>query len=225
MSQRFNRSEQPGAVSATDGGARATAVDREESGAGPVYAAAGTSPSAEEAHRREHERYGGFSWGSDFFGWLTAAGLTAILTGLASAAGVALALNEVGQRVSGSEARTIGLAGAIVLLAVLALAYFCGGYVAGRMARFDGARQGVGVWLVGIIIALGLAALAAVAGSEFNVLSGLNVPQLPLNPGSYSTEGLIAVIAALVVSLLAAIAGGKLGERFHRKVDAVGLGR
>ena len=221
MSQRFDRAEQSGAVSAgAREGGQSTAVRERR----PVAPSAEAGTSVREARQREHDRFGGFSWGSDFFGWLTAAGLTAILTGLASAAGVAVALNEVGQRVTGGEARTIGLIGAIVLLAVLAIAYYCGGYVAGRMARFDGARQGIGVWLVGIIIALVLAGLAAVAGSQFNVLQSLNMPQLPLSPASYSTEGLIAGIAALLVSLLAAIAGGKAGERFHRKVDAVGLG-
>jgi len=220
MTQRFERPDQPGAVStASRPGLEPTEVGERHDGV-----ATGT-PSAHEVREREREHFGGFSWGSDFFGWLTAAGLTAILTGLASAAGVALALNEVGQQVSGSEAQTIGLAGAIVLLAILAIAYFCGGYVAGRMARFDGARQGVGVWLVGILVALALAALAAVAGSEFNVLQSINVPQLPLNPGDYSSQGLIALVAALLVSLIAAVLGGKLGERFHRKGDAVGLGR
>jgi hypothetical protein len=64
-----------------------------------------------------------------------------------------LALNKVGDKSIGSNAETIGTAGGIGLLVILALAYFCGGYVAGRMARFDGARQGIGVWLWGLIAA------------------------------------------------------------------------
>ena len=43
---------------------------------------------------------------------------------------------------SGGDAETIGLVGGALLLAALMIAYFAGGYVAGRMSRFDGARQG-----------------------------------------------------------------------------------
>ena len=181
--------------------------------------------SHEGVRERQRDRFGGFSWGSDFFGWLTAAGLTAILAGILSAAGTALALNEVGGTVSGSEAETIGLAGGIALLVVLAIAYFCGGYVAGRMARFDGARQGVGVWLVGIIIAVVVAVVAAIGGSEYNVLSNLNLPSIPVGEGTLTTGGIIALAAFLLATLGAAIVGGKVGEGFHKKVDRVGLGR
>src|SRR6478609_3845660 len=83
---------------------------------------------------RQRDRFGGFSWGSDFFGWLAAAGLAAILAGIVAAAGAALGLTK-------GSTDQIGLGGAIALLAVLFVAYVAGGYVAGRMARFDGTRQ------------------------------------------------------------------------------------
>jgi hypothetical protein len=37
--------------------------------------------------------------------------------------------------------------------------------------------------------------------------------------------GLIALAAILVGTALAALAGGKTGERYHRKVDRAGYGR
>jgi hypothetical protein len=172
-----------------------------------------------EGHDRQHERFGGISWGSTFFGWLSAAGLTALLAGLLGATGAALALNKVGDKATGSNAETIGIAGGIGLLVILALAYFGGGYVAGRMARFDGARQGLGVWLWGLIAAVAVALLAVIGGSKYNLLDALNLPRIPVDSGSLTTAGLIALIASLVVTLLAGIAGGKTGERFHRKVD------
>jgi hypothetical protein len=172
-----------------------------------------------EGHDRQHERFGGISWGSTFFGWLSAAGLTALLAGLLGATGAALALNKVGDEATGSNAETIGIAGGIGLLVILALAYFCGGYVAGRMARFDGARQGLGVWLWGLIAAVAVALLALIGGSKYNLLDALNLPRIPVDSGSLTTAGLIALIASLVVTLLAGIAGGKAGERFHRRVD------
>jgi prepilin-type processing-associated H-X9-DG protein len=172
-----------------------------------------------DGHDRQHEKFGGISWGSTFFGWLSAAGLTALLAGLLGATGAGLALNNVGDKAIGSKAETIGIAGGIGLLVILALAYFCGGYVAGRMARFDGARQGLGVWLWGLIAAVAVALLAVIGGSKYNLLDALNLPRIPVDSGSLTTAGLIALIASLVVTLLAGIAGGKTGERFHRKVD------
>jgi hypothetical protein len=175
-----------------------------------------------DSHDRQHEKFGGISWGSTFFGWLSAAGLTALLAGLLGATGAGLALNKVGDDATGSKAETIGIAGGIGLLVILALAYYCGGYVAGRMARFDGARQGLGVWLWGLIAAVAVAVLAVIGGSKYNLLDALNLPRIPVDSGSLTTAGLIALIASLVVTFLAATIGGKAGERFHRKVDRVG---
>lgn len=176
-------------------------------------------------HERQHAEFGGISWLSTLFGWLAAAGMTAILAGILAAAGAALAVNEVQGEVTGSEAETIGLASGIALLVVLAIAYFLGGYAAGRMARFDGARQGVGVWLWGIIAALVIAALALIGGSEYNVLDALNLPRIPIDSGTLTTGGAIALAASLLVTLGAAVLGGKAGEKFHRKVDRVGMTR
>lgn len=182
-----------------------------------------TPPTAATVHERRREEFGGISWLSALVGWLAAAGLTAILAGILGAAGAALALNEVGNDVSNGEAETIGLAGGIGLLVVLAIAYFFGGYAAGRMARFDGARQGLGVWLWGILAAIVVAVLAVVGGSEYNVLDALNLPRLPVDSGTLTTGGAIALAASIAVTLGAAILGGKAGERFHRRVDRFGL--
>jgi len=200
--------------SATDGATSVGELERDGRLGEPVRGTA-------SRRDRQKDEFGGFSWLSTLAGWLSAAGLTAILSGILSGAGAALALNEVGSKVSGSEAQTIGLAGGIALLVVLAIGYFFGGYVAGRMARFDGARQGIGVWLWGILIALAVAALAAVGGSKYNVLDALNLPRLPVDSGKLTTGGLVALVASLAVTLLAAILGGKTGERFHKKVDRI----
>lgn len=173
---------------------------------------------------RQREQFGGFNWGSDFFGWLVAVGLAAILTGILSAAGAAIGLNEVSEAEAAENAGTIGIVGGILLLLVLITAYYCGGYVAGRMSRFDGARNGLGVWLIGLVVTLVLAAAAALLGGEYNVLQRLNLPTLPVDGQSLSTGGLIATAAVILGTLLAAIAGGKAGERFHRKVDREGFG-
>src|SRR3954452_9550791 len=117
---------------------------------------------------RQRDRFGGIRWGSAFFGLLSAIGLAAILLGIAAAAGVALGLSEINDVRTGN-ADTIGLGGAILLLAILALSWYCGGYVAGRMALFDGLRQGIGVWVWTLVIAGALAIAAVIGGTEYNV--------------------------------------------------------
>ena len=172
---------------------------------------------------RQREEYGGINWGAAFFGWLVAVGLGAILVGLVAAAGAAVGLTTVSESEAQSSSSEIGIGGGIALLIVLALAYYSGGYVAGRMSRFDGARQGVGAWLIGLIVTIVLAVAGAVLGSEYNVLEQLDLPALPVGDSELATGGAIALILALVVTLLAAIGGGKAGERYHRKIDRTGF--
>jgi hypothetical protein len=180
--------------------------------------------------QREKEQYGGIKWGSAFFGWLTATGtgviLTALLAGAGTAVGVATdtsAGEAAGQATQ--QPGTVGLIGGIALLAVLLIAYYCGGYVAGRMARFNGVKQGVAVWLWAVLVAVVVAVIGALLGSEFDVLSRLNgFPRLPVNEGTLTTGGLIAIIAAVATTLIGAILGGLAGMRFHRGVDKAGLG-
>jgi hypothetical protein len=105
---------------------------------------------------------------------------------------------------------------------LLFLAYLAGGYVAGRMARFDGAKQGMAVWIIGLVVVVLLAVAGLVFGSQYNVLSRLNLPRIPIDEGTATTAGIIALAAVLLVTLLGAILGGLLGVRYHRKVDKVG---
>ncbi len=180
---------------------------------------------------REKAEHGGIKLGSAFFGWLTAVGMAVLLTSIAAAAGAAFGLatdagiDGVTDAAQG-QADTVGIVGAVVLGVIVFASYYCGGYVAGRMARFDGAKQGVAVWLWAIVVAVVVGVLAAVAGSEFNVLSQLNgFPRLPVGEGTLTTAGIVTLVAVLVISLAGAVLGGLAGMRFHRRVDKTGLGR
>ena len=179
--------------------------------------------SAGEVRARQRDEYGGINWGAAFFGWLVAVGMAAILTGILSAAGAAIGLTEITASEASGSAEEISLIGAIVLLLILALAYYCGGYVSGRMSRFDGGRQGIGVWVIGLLVTILLAVLGAIAGSEYNVLAKLELPRIPVDEGTLTTGGIIALVAVVVLTILAAMAGGKAGERYHKKVDRVGF--
>ncbi|RBY91931.1 hypothetical protein DQ237_19150 [Blastococcus sp. TF02-8] len=188
-----------------------------------------TRGAARDAVDAQHDRYGGIKWGAAFFGWLSANGLAVILLAILSAAGVAFGLTQISSadqaaQQATDQADTIGIAGGIALTVVLFLAYLAGGYVAGRMARFDGLKQGLAVWLIGLLIVAALAIAGAVLGSEYNVLSQLNMPTVPVSGDTLTTAGIIAGIVALLITLLGAVLGGKLGERYHRKVDRAGAG-
>ena len=171
-----------------------------------------------EARERQREEFGGFNWGAAFFGWIVAIGITVLLIAILGAGGTALGLTKA----SSSQASTIGIAGGVALLVVLMVGYFAGGYVAGRLSRFDGARQGLGTWILGLLVTIAAAAAGAVFGSKYNVLAKLNLPRIPVNEGSLTTAGLIALAAVLVGTLIAALIGGKTGERYHKKIDRVG---
>ena len=175
---------------------------------------------------RQRARFGGIKWGSAFFGWLSANGLAVILVGLLSAAGLALGLTgAVGTAAEAADrAGSVGIGGGIAVLVVLFLAYLAGGYVAGRMARFDGARQGVAVWLIGLLVVLALAGAGIALGAQYNVLQQLNLPRIPIDEATATTAGIITLVAVLLTTLLGAILGGILGTRYHRKVDRAGFG-
>jgi hypothetical protein len=185
------------------------------------------APDRREVVRREKEAFGGLKFGSSFFGWLAASGTALLLTALVASAGAVLQLSGTVDTTNTNvdQVRTIGFVGGIVLLAVVFIAYFAGGYVAGRMARFNGARQGFGVWLWALIFAVVIAGLGILAGARFDVLARLNsFPRLPVNEGTLTTAGILVAIGMLVVSLVAAVLGGLAGMRYHRRVDKAGLG-
>lgn len=180
---------------------------------------------------REKEEFGGIKIGSAFFGWLTATGTAVLLTALVAGAGTAVGVatnTDVGEAAdqAASEIGTVGAAGSIALLVVLFVAYYCGGYVAGRMARFNGAKQGLAVWLWAVVIAVVVAVLTAIAGEQFNVLARLDsFPRIPLNEGDVTTGGIVVILLVAAASLAGAVVGGLAGMRFHRRVDRAGLGR
>ncbi|HEU4667396.1 MAG TPA: YrzE family protein [Arthrobacter sp.] len=178
---------------------------------------------------REKERFGGIKVGSAFFGWLTATGMAVLLTALVAAAGTAVGLatntdvNEAVNQAAKNQG-TVGLVGIIVLLVILFLSYYCGGYVAGRMARFNGAKQGVMVWIWALIVAVLVSILGLVFGQQFNVLANLNsFPRIPVNEGQLTTTSIVAAVVVALVALVGAVLGGLAGMRFHRKVDRAGF--
>ncbi|MEJ7743764.1 MAG: hypothetical protein WKF73_15245 [Nocardioidaceae bacterium] len=180
------------------------------------------STAAQSNEEKRREEFGGFNVGADFFGWLVAVAMTVLLAGIVGATAAAVGSTvEVNRTEAEKQAGTFGVATAIALLVILMLAYYAGGYVAGRMSRFDGGRQGVGVWLLGLLATLLVIGVGAVFGSEYNVFDRVNLPSMPIPTDTATWGGIITLAAVLIGTLLAAFLGGKVGQRYHSKVDRV----
>ncbi|HZX02636.1 hypothetical protein [Kribbella sp.] len=168
-----------------------------------------SEPPADE--RRVEPAHRASSGGATFYGWLVALGLVGLLTVVvgAAAAAVDYAVTFNWNDAKGS-AGTIGIASGAILLVILAIGYYNGGYVAGRLARLHGGRHGFGVWLLGVVVAAIAAVLAGAAGSQYNVLNRMG---LPIADRTLTTGGLVAAGAAVLVTLIAAVLGGMAGQR------------
>jgi hypothetical protein len=187
----------------------------------------GTGPGHQELVARQKEQFGGMKFGCSFFGWLTATGTAVLLSALLAAVGTALGLNGIfgAQPTANSQdIRTLGLVSGIVLLVVVLIAYFAGGYVAARMARFSGAKQGLGVWLWALIFTIVVVVIGLIAGNSLDLLSRASgLPQLPVNQGTLTGGGIITLVAIILISLVGAVLGGLAGMRYHRRVDRAGF--
>jgi amino acid transporter len=185
-----------------------------------------TNETAAELRDHDHDdsaardKFGGLNIGAAFFGWLVAIAIAILLTSIVGAVLAAVgSTTNITQSDAQRSAGTIGVAAGIVLLVVLTLAYFTGGYVAGRMSRYDGARQGAGVWIIGLLVTLVALALGAIFGSQYNILDRVDLPRIPVSTDQLGWGGVITAVLVLVLTLLGAIIGGVVGHRYHDRVD------
>ncbi len=183
--------------------------------------AEGRDPAAAQAVRKE--RFGGLNPGAAFFGWLVAIAVSVLLTGVVGAIAAAVGSSvHVTQSEAEAQVGSIGLAAAVVLLVVLMIGYYSGGYVAGRMSRFSGTSQGLGVWITGLVVTIAMIAIGAIFGQQYDILSRVNLPRLPVTVDALSVGGVLAALVVLLGTLVAALAGGSVGTHYHRRVDKVG---
>jgi hypothetical protein len=178
-----------------------------------------------EVRRRERQEFGGrIQWEAVFFGLLSAVGLAASLLAMVLGGLVASGVTSFHAEAA-SLVDHVMTAGGVIPIAILALSYLTGGYVAARMARFDGWRQGLGIWLLSVLMALAVAIAAWIAGGNIDPTKSIALPSNPIDEGPLSQSGWAILAVAALVPLLFAIVGGVLGERFHRAVDRAGLER
>jgi hypothetical protein len=174
-------------------------------------------------YRRERQEFGGrIQWEAVFFGLLAGIGFAGSLTAMVLGGLIAAGASDFSEDAS-SLVDQMATGGGAVAVAILAFAYLTGGYVAARMARFDGWRQGLGVWLLSVLMILAAAITAWIGGGELDPGKSISLPSNPIEEGPLGDGWGVLVAVALVVPLVFAVLGGVLGERFHRAVDRVGF--
>jgi hypothetical protein len=161
------------------------------------------------------DRFGGIDLPASLVGMLTAIAMLILLGGLVGAA-----IGAIGYQtgLSGDNVEDISLASLIGGLVVLAIAYLVGGWTAGRIARYDGARNGVMTAVWTIVLAGALSALAAWFGSEYDVFADVQLPQW-FDRDALTTSALVSGVAAIATMLVAGVLGGLWGTRYHRLAD------
>lgn len=111
------------------------------------------------------------------------------------------------------------VSGSIAGIAVLFIAFFIGGWVAGRLGRHHGARHGLVTVLWMILLAAAFAGLAALFGARYDVFSELDLPQF-FSSDLFTITSTISGVLALVAMLAGGYLGGRLGERSTRRDTA-----
>jgi hypothetical protein len=166
----------------------------------------------------QRQRFGGPNWGAGFFGWLVTVAIFGVLATATAVAVLTLGLPEDLRTTEAAGTRGLVTAAALTLLVVM-LAYFSGGYVAGRMSRFDGGKQGLAVWVVGLLLTGAAVGLVLLLGPQLELPDRVDLASAQLSQSPTGLTAVVAAAAVMVVGLLAAVLGGKLGCRYHRKVD------
>ncbi|TCM37590.1 hypothetical protein [Kribbella sp. VKM Ac-2568] len=177
-------------------------------------------PAAKIPAEVERPAYTGFKFGAALFGWLITVSmavlLTAVVAGASYGAGYVLDYTRADAK---QQAGTVAITAAVVLVLTLSLAFYIGGYVAGRLARFDGARQGFGVWMITFLLLAVTAGVGAYWNSQYDLVGRVDRPDVPLSNDVLLTGSLFTAAALVFLPLLAALLGGKTGQRYHDKID------
>jgi len=178
---------------------------------------------AEEREDRLRDMYGGVDWLASFLGFVFAIVLGTIFSAVV---GLVLVPFGITPDFSGGQIGASVITGLALLGVLIFLTFFFGGYVAGRLARFDGGRNGamVLVWMFIVVVILALAAAifsgflpAGMAEGITNLMD--RMVSTAGNLAGAGVAGLVTAAAALLLALLGGSLGGRMGSRYHTEID------
>jgi hypothetical protein len=212
------------AARSTGGKAGAGAAASAGSGAGGGYST-GYSNVLQDREEYLRDIYGGVDWLASFVGFV----FTLLLSGLLGLGATLFLLMplDLQSSLEGGQLTSTSITGFSVIAAVGFFAFLFGGYVSGRMGRYDGGRNGAMVLLWTVLITALLLVLSGVLGQTISgtpmgsfvgdvlgfgdaavdLLAGLGIPGAVVS-------GVIALVA-----LVGGMVGGRLGSRYHREID------
>ena len=177
----------------------------------------------EEREDRLRHMYGGVDWLASFLGLVFAIVLGAVFSAVA---GLVLVPFGITPTLSGGQIGASVITGLALFGVLIFLTFFFGGYVAGRLARFDGGRNGamVLVWMFIVVLILALAAAlfsgflpAGMAQGIANLVD--RIVSTAGNLAGAGVVGLVTAVAALLIALLGGFLGGRMGSRYHTEID------
>ncbi len=178
----------------------------------------------EEREERLRDIYGGIDWLASFLGFVFALVAGSVLAGIAGLVLVPLGFSP------NFNTGTLGpaaITGLVVVAVVLFLTYFFGGYVSGRLARFDGGLNGIMLVLwtlvAGLLVVLagGILSSFLPAGFAEQLRNAVQVGLLPAfnNLVGIGAIGIGVLVGAFLVALLGGFVGGRTGGRYHTDID------
>jgi hypothetical protein len=179
---------------------------------------------AEEREDRLRDMYGGVDWLASFLGFVFALVAGAFFS---LVAGLVLVPLGVSLNVAGAEIGAAAITGLVLVAILVFLTYFFGGYVAGRLARFDGGRNGamlllwtgVTVLILALVNALLSGFLPTGVSEGIDNLIQNNVLSTIGGLSQLGVAGVLIFAGALLVALLGGFLGGRLGSRYHAEID------
>jgi hypothetical protein len=217
-------------VAASSGGtARSGAPDQEDPRTRAIRTSGGPDAYGDEEipftrEERLRDVYGGVDWLASFVGCVFALVCMSVLLLLISG----LVLGPLGFTLdlAGGQLDPTIITGLVIVGLVLFLSYFLGGYVAGRLVRFDGGRNGAATVAWGILLAVifalfGFLLAGLLPGSVFELLRALQ-SGIQSTFGDLITLGLVGagiIVGALLLVLLGGMLGGSFGNRYHTRID------
>ncbi len=168
-----------------------------------------------------YERFGSGDLLASLVGMFAALGTLVFISALfaAGAASIDFQLNLINADGGLDESSVLGL---VVAAAVVFASFLVGGFAAGRMARYSGGVNGMGAGLWALLLVAIFAALGAWVGAEYNAFNNANLPNwiAQLDVDELTAGAIIATAVMIVVTLLGGYVGGRIGELYHRRVDA-----
>ena len=167
------------------------------------------------------DRFGGADPLAGLLGMFTALGVLVLLGALiaAGAGGIDYQLNQIDVDGNLQEVEVVG---SIVAILAVFVSFLAGGWAAGRMARYDGAINGVGaaLWFTLLVALFGAAGIWF--GQEYNAFAPVDLPNWfgQLGADELTLKSIAGALAGITAALLGGGIGGSLGEQYHRDVDA-----